>query len=175
MVSRILRQNGLPVYDCDAEAKRIMNSSGIILNEIINRFGEEVVDNGIINRKVLSNLIFNNALHRVWLNDLVHQAVRDDFFMFADSFKLNNKIFIETAIPYTARFEEFCNEFYLVEAPDDIRIQRIGVRNTMSKSEILARMNTQQLEYDSLPTDICRTIINDGIIPLLPQLNVLLN
>ena len=42
VVSRILRLRGDAVYDCDLEAKRIMDSSEEVLTALNGRYGDDV-------------------------------------------------------------------------------------------------------------------------------------
>ena len=56
VVSSILRVIGYSVYDCDSEAKRLMNESREIKDDLISNFGEE---------SILSNDSINTA-HIFW-------------------------------------------------------------------------------------------------------------
>ena len=46
VVSRLLRVEGYPVYDCDSQAKRIMDNDAEIQRQLQNAFGEDVVVDG---------------------------------------------------------------------------------------------------------------------------------
>ena len=59
VVSRLLRLMGVPVYDCDREAKRLMCESVDIREALIKVAGAEVYDAaGRLNRAYLSSFIF---------------------------------------------------------------------------------------------------------------------
>ena len=52
VVSRLLRLMGVPVYDCDREAKRLMDGEAAIRKALIEAVGAEVYDaSGRLNRR----------------------------------------------------------------------------------------------------------------------------
>ena len=62
----------------------------------------------------------------------------------------------------------------VVEAPDEVRVRRVMVRSALSRDEVTARMRAQQTEFLCLPSSRTRAILNDGVTPLLPQIDTLL-
>ena len=61
VVSNILRALEYPVYDCDSEAKRLMNDSNYIKSEISKKIScEAIALDGSINRSVLAKIVFND-------------------------------------------------------------------------------------------------------------------
>ena len=53
VVSRLLRVEGYPVYDCDSQAKRIMDNDAEIQRQLQNAFGEDVVVDGVIHLSLI--------------------------------------------------------------------------------------------------------------------------
>lgn len=175
VISRILRLKGYRVYDCDSEAKRIMESSQEIKIQIKQILSEScVTSDGQLNKKAIADIIFADEGKRNKLNSIVHKAVRDDF----NAICANQKekiIFIETAIPSTAAISDMADEIWLVTAPEALRIARVKMRNGLSESEISKRISSQNTEFDSLPAEKTSIIINDGVSPLLPIIDSLLS
>ena len=50
---------GVPIYIADDEAKKLMNN-GSVLEKIKKTFGEEFVDDNILNREKLAQIVFSN-------------------------------------------------------------------------------------------------------------------
>lgn len=174
IVSRILRQRDLKVYDCDFEAKRIMDSSPLIIEALKLKYGKMVINDGIIDRKALGDIIFSDKDERLWLNNIVHNAVKADILGQYSTFP-EQPFFVETAIPYTAGFIEMCSYFWLVKAPEMLRVERIKKRNSLSEKDILVRIESQRKEFDILPDSRTFTIINNESEALLPQIESLLS
>lgn len=168
IVSRVLRQWGFRVYDCDSEAKRIMDTSVEILHLLKDHFGDRVIAEGKINRAELGKIVFRDDGARKWINELVHEEVIKDILINAR--KSTSIFFVETAIPTTAAFSTFCHRFWLVECPDEIRIERVMARNGLTQEEVRNRINSQAKEFISLPAEKTIRIPNDGETPLLSKI-----
>lgn len=174
VVSRILRLNGYPVYDCDSEAKRIMETDGKVIEALIEILGEEAYSSeGFINRPYIASRIFSDAVLRGMVNSVVHQAVREDVDRFAR--KREGMVFCETAIPVTSRMTGMCEAVWLVTAPESERIERVKIRNGFSEEEIRRRIETQMEEFSGLDEGKTVSVSNGRDDLLLPRIHELLS
>ena len=65
------------------------------------------------------------------------------------------------------------DEVWDVTAPVELRIERVMSRNSMSREEVMRRIDAQSaVNYEPHPR--VRTIVNDEITPLLPQIQQLI-
>lgn len=154
VVSRILRLKGYPVYDCDSEARSLMESSEEILAALQGRFGEEcILECGGLNRGYIASRVFNDAEELTWLNALVHGAVREDVrdWVEAQASAGNEKLFVESAILYTSGLDKMCGRIWLVTAPEELRLERAMQRGGASEEDLRRRIESQRMEFDSLP------------------------
>lgn len=179
VVCHILKAIGYPVYDCDSRAKTLMDSD----EDIKRRLAEEIHDsvilmNGSIDRPRLSQLVFADAGKLLILNRIVHAAVREDiklwYNMLAEEAKLKGFsqpiAFVETAILYESEVDKMVDSVWEVTAPIETRIERVAKRNGLTRGQIEARIESQS----SLSRPSHRLIVNDGITPVLPQIESLL-
>ncbi|MCM1490234.1 MAG: dephospho-CoA kinase [Muribaculum sp.] len=149
VVSRILRLRGYAVYDCDSEARRIMDESEEVLSALNIRFGDDVCPvQGPIDRAALAIRVFGSDEHRLWLNALVHRLVRSDIEAWRDSIKRTGAkvCYVESAILFTSGLVGMCDEILLVTAPQNVRIERVMTRDNTNEQDILNRINSQQEE-----------------------------
>ena len=79
-VSRLLSEHwGIPVYDCDAAAKRLEEDDAQLRSALTQLAGPQVYDaEGHLQRRVLAAYIFGDATHAQAVNALVHPTVRRD-------------------------------------------------------------------------------------------------
>lgn len=168
VISSILRNLSFPVYDCDQQAKWLMTQSQIIRHRMTSLFGNEIyLDNGEINKKLLSHIIFNDATALEKVNNIVHPVVKDDILNWHHSMK--GKIhFVETAILTQAKMESMVDEVWVVTAPLSMRITRVMNRDNATSEQVLARINSQVDIADDLPIPV-KTIVNDGNHAIMPQ------
>lgn len=149
VVSRILRLRGEAVYDCDLEAKRIMDESEEVLTALNERFGDKVCPvGGPINRKALSRHVFGNDEHRLWLNSLVHRLVRVDIILWQNQFEKSgaSTVFVESAILASSGLAAICDEIWIVTAPEEERIERVKGRDGLDEEDIRKRIESQKEE-----------------------------
>ena len=154
VVSRILRLKGYPVYDCDSEARSLMESSEEILVALQGRFGEEcILECGGLNRGYIASRVFNDAEELTWLNALVHGAVREDVRDWVEAHASAGKeiLFVESAILYTSGLDKMCDRIWLVTAPEELRLERAMQRGGASEEDLRRRIESQRMEFDSLP------------------------
>lgn len=172
VVSRILSAMNYPVYDCDSEAKRLMDSSDTIKSAISKRiyYGAISSDNRI-DRSVLAEIVFKDKDKLRILNEIVHSAFKEDILKWCRG---KNIAFVETAILYQSGLDKIVDMVWEVVAPKEIRILRVIKRNNMSAEQVLDRIKAQDdflIEEKHPATYI---INNDGDEPVLPQINNLL-
>lgn len=163
------------VYDCDSRAKMLMDSSDEIKRQLRAEIADDVVmSNGEINRPLLAKYVFADKQLLTKLNTIVHGAVAADLQEWCSSYACEDKpLFVETAILYASGFVRFVDRIWRVDAPSEIRIERVIKRNNVSRESVEERIKAQAGEFaNSDNTDI---IINDGNTPVLPQLQKLLS
>ena len=174
VVSRILRLRGEQVYDCDLEAKRIMDSSEEVLTALHKRYGDAVCpEGGPICRPELARRVFGSDEERLWLNGLVHRLVRKDVARRHAACVAEGKerFFVESAILASSGLTAMCDEVWLVTAPEEIRVARTVARDSLSEEAIRSRIRSQHDEERLLLASgiPVKVIDNSGLIPLLPQ------
>lgn len=173
IISDILRAMGHKVYDCDTRAKALMDTDESIKNDLIDLISIDAVRNDrTIDRKLLSEIVFNDpdALSR--LNSIVHKAVRADLRRWRDT-SSDKTVWVETAILYASRLDREVDEVWEVTAPAELRVQRVMKRNSMSREQVLARISSQSTTAAQLHP-LTKAIVNDGVEPVLPQILSLL-
>ncbi len=162
------------VYDCDSEAKRIMDKSLFIKNKLNEIIHPQAVTDCIIDRKLISEIVFNDNEKLAALNKIVHTAVTDDIISLSSSLK-EDTLFIETAILYQSNLDKIVSDVWIVTAPVNVRIERVVKRNNCTPADVLARIKAQDSYQVPHPHPSTFTIVNDNETPVLPQIYNLLD
>ena len=148
MVAKIFEQLGVPVFNADDTAKQLMQTSPAIKTALIQPFGEEVYENGILPKAYLSSIVFFAA----------HQ-----FALLTAPYVIK-----EAALLFESSAVEGLDFVIGVTAPMPIRIQRIMQRDACTKQEAEKRMHHQI--NDTIKMRLCdKVIVNDEIQLLTPQ------
>ena len=178
VVSRLLRTMGYEVYDCDSEAKTIMDSSVEMHVALIESFGEDVLtESGGVDRKRLGNIVFSDNAKLKRLNEIVHHAVIEDLKNRINAYDIRSSrrdfFFFETAILFESGLDRLADRIWWVDAPRDIRIERVMKRNNLTRDEVEARISCQT---DSLPeAENVSLIANYGNYAVIPQVEALVS
>lgn len=163
---------GYPVFYSDIEAKKILNDSPGVRASMIEVFGEEAYSDGMLNRKFIAEKVFNDQNLLNAINGIVHPAVREAFFDWADV-QDSDLIFNEAAILFETGSYKHYDLNVLVTAPVSVRIDRVMKRDNVSEEEVVKRMEKQWTdEQKSSLADF--SIINDNTTMLIPQVIELL-
>ncbi len=174
VVSRILRLQGFQVYDCDTRARELMEKSDEIISSLKCRYGSEcILPEGRLDRGIIASKVFADEKERLWLNSLVHAEVRRDLDVWRN-FCPGDICFVESAIMVSSRLDRMCDEIWLVEAPEDLRLERALGRGGISRENLVLRMEAQRFEFDMLPEEKVRRISNNASGSLLSQITELL-
>ena len=153
-VSNLLRQKfGIPVYDCDAEAKRLTTTNAEIRRKLIQLVGPEVFDGQELNRKCLADYLFADPEHASKVNAIIHPTVLEGFRLWANR-QSEPIVALESAILYESGFNEYVDYVLFVDAPEEIRLKRAMQRDTAPEEKIRARMQMQHPELHRKQADI---------------------
>ena len=104
-VARILRLRGYEVYDCDLEAKRLMDESPEVRRSLRDRWGEDIYSaEDELDRRKVAQYVFADRREKAWLDSLVHGLVRDDVKRWVDTHTdyRHDTVFVESAILFTS-------------------------------------------------------------------------
>lgn len=169
-VARILRLRGYEVYDCDLEAKRLMDESTEVRRSLRDRWGEEIYSaRGELDRRKVAQYVFADRREKAWLDSLVHGLVRDDVKRWADTHTdyRHDTVFVESAILFTSGLADMCQEVWEVTASLDTRVERVMKRSGLTREQAMARIEAQIEEQKICQSRHTLQIVNDGATPLL--------
>jgi dephospho-CoA kinase len=168
LVCNILEKLGIPVYDADSQARRIMDEDSRLRKEIVELFGEEAYLDGRLNRRYLAGRVFGDQQMLKKLNKLVHPAVRKDYSRWVEH-QSAPYVVEEAAILFESGADRFMNMTVLVYAPVDLRISRVMKRDRVEEGKVLERMR-HQMDEEEKRKRADKVIINDEKELLLPQI-----
>ena len=149
-VCKVFELLGVPVFYADDEAKSLMINDLLLVSEIKDAFGKKAyLDAQTLNRKYISNLVFNNPKDLDKLNELVHPAV---FRAFDTWFTQQKSPYVlkEAALLFESKSYKKNNKNILVSCPLNLRLQRVIKRDQSTKEKVLERIATQFTEEQKL-------------------------
>lgn len=142
-VSNLLKERGIPIYNSDDEAKRLMVSDEGIRRDLMALLGEDVYQGDALNKSLLASYLFADAGNAARINAIVHPRVRADFSRWLSEHQDVEVAGLECAILYEAGFENTVDKVVMVYAPESLRIERAMKRDNATESQIRARIAAQ--------------------------------
>ncbi len=160
-VAHYFAELGITVIDADVISHRITAAGSEAHNKIVDKFGTEILqDNGELNRRYLRDLIFQNAEAKKWLENLLHPVIMQEMLSQAEQ---ANSPYCILVIPLLLEcdLQESVDLILVVDAPEEMQIQRSMKRDNITQTEVEAIMATQVSRKQRLAAadDI---IVNDG-------------
>ena len=168
MVSRLLEVLGVPVYISDLETKKLMVSDSFIREELSALLGAEVYAGGTLNKPLLASYLFGSPEHAQKINGIVHPRVKEDFRRWTQCRAASSIVGIESAILVEAGFAGEVDAIVMVYAPEEVRISRAVWRDASSR-ELIEKRIRSQMDDEEKRKYADFVIVNDGEIPLIPQ------
>ena len=150
-VSKICKHLGFKVYNSDDRAKEIVSEDSNIKKRIISLFGNNVYKNGVLDRKFLSDKIFNDKSSLQNINSIIHPAVKKDF----KNWVINNSnekiLFKESALLFESGAYKELDKIILIVSDKNLRISRVLNRDKLrKKKEIESIIDKQINEVDAI-------------------------
>jgi len=149
-VAKLFKELGVPVYNSDLRAKKLMNNSKGIRTAVIDLLGKDSYELERLNKKYIADRVFSNKELLQRLNSIVHPAVRKDFSRWVKK-KKTSYVIQEAAILFENNAYSNFDKIILVKAPKEVRLERIIARDNGSNEEILARMENQWDDSKKIP------------------------
>lgn len=133
---------GVPCYESDSRAKKLMHEDLELIYQIKALFGDEIYENDKLNRSKLADLVFADKSKLERLNALVHPRVKKDFQSFVNQ---QDAVYVikEAAILFETGAAKDCDATILVTAPEKLRTERVMKREKTNVAHIKSRMNHQ--------------------------------
>lgn len=167
-VAKIFSLLGIPVYSADDAAKEIMVKDPLLVAQIREHFGDAAYfDDGSLNRKHISNIVFADKAQLEVLNSLVHPATIRDSEAWARR-QASPYVLKEAALMYETESFHHVDKVIVVSAPQALRIQRVMKRDGVDRNAVLARMHKQLDEAIKLKL-ADYVIYNDEQQMVIPQ------
>ena len=148
-ICQMMENEGVPVYYSDVHAKQLMNQNESLKDSIKERFGKESFYNGMLNRKWIASIVFDDATALNDLNNLVHPVVQKDYLNWLSQ-QTKDIVAYESAILIEHGKQGNFDFVILVQCPEKIRSVRIQKRDGLTLDEVQARTRFQLQEEEKI-------------------------
>lgn len=160
-VAALLRKAGLPVFDADAEVRRLQSTPGPVLDSI-QAMVPGVVRDGALDRHALRRAVMAHPELLSRLEALIHPYVRRARARFLAFWRARGAPWVVLDIPllFETGMQRVCDHVLVVSAPRWVQARRVAARRGMTQAEARALMARQT--PDALRVRGADTVLRTG-------------
>ena len=160
-VAAFLYSEGVPVFDCDAAAKAVYDEDPALVARLEERLGLRLrLDDGSFDRKALAEAVFSSAEALGEVAKEVLPAVLEKLDEWKASLDSPLAVVESATILSKPLFDGSYDSAVLVDAPFELRLERVLARGGISREDALRRISAQSFDLSKIDG----TIVNDGTL-----------
>ncbi len=142
IASKIFEVLGIPVYQADAAAKRVMETNPVLKNQLIEQFGNDAFVDGKLNRSYIAEIIFNDKEKLQLINSLVHPYTIQDGIEWMKK-QTTPYAIKEAALIFESGSQSNFDYIIGISSPQTLRLNRTLKRDNINRELVLERMENQ--------------------------------
>ena len=172
-VSDCFKKLGTQVIDADIISHEVSGPSGSAFEEILSEFGSEILDEkGLINRKKMRAIIFNDPSQKKILEKIIHPKVRDEMFQRINKSD-DHYLIVSVPLLVETGMHQIMDRNLLVDCSEDTQIERLMHRDKITLNEAKAILKNQASRSDrkKIADDL---IVNENNVTLIELENEVL-
>lgn len=141
-VSDYLKEKGYTIIDAD-KLGHVALTSEDVKRRLSETFGANILVNNEISREVLGKLVFGNDNNLKKLNNIIHPKIKELILKLQEEHENEDLVFLDIALLYEANFVDLVEKVAVVYVDEDVQLERLMTRNSLSKGEALKRIESQ--------------------------------
>jgi len=146
-VARMFEELGAKVIDADRIGHELLGSTQPPYNEILRRFGKEVLDaSGEIDRRRLGSIVFSDAAKLRDLNAILHPRIIERVEAEAQRYRAQDPravILVDAALIFEAGIGSRFTKLLVAWCPPEMQIERLMAKAGLSRKKAEQRVASQ--------------------------------
>lgn len=147
VVAQMLESLGAPMIDTDILARWVVEPEKPAWKEIVAYFGDEVLEeNGCLDRKRLSDIVFRDPVKRKKLESFTHPAIMEELARQVNEIAMKDpEAIIQAVVPLLIEINQqhHFHKVLVVHVPKEIQIERLVKRDGIRKEEAAGILEAQ--------------------------------
>jgi dephospho-CoA kinase len=142
-VAQLFEKKGIKIIDADHLARILTQPKQEAFNKIVEHFGGNIVlPDGLLNRRLLRNIIFTDTHQRLWLEQLLHPLIRIEMKREIESAQSSYCIIVIPLL-FETKPNPLINRILVVDTTEEQQLQRIQTRDQSTLEEAKAILQSQ--------------------------------
>jgi dephospho-CoA kinase len=153
-VSGVLAGLGCHVVDADELARKVVERGTDGLRRVSEAFGREVLrEDGTLDRAALGSLVFGDEERRALLNSILHPLIMAEQDALLNQWELEDPRgvgIVDAALLIESGGYRRFDKLIVVHCRPDVQLERLMLRNGLSREDASARINAQLPQEEKL-------------------------
>ena len=156
-VSRYLKTKGYQIIDADLIAREVVEPGQPALVRLTEEFGREILlEDGSLDRRKLAQLAFSSPEGKEALDRITHGAIFQRIDELQEQYETEFSsqegavIFLDVPLLFETGLDRKADLVWVVDVPDELRVQRVVLRDGLTEEEIWARIKNQMSREEKL-------------------------
>lgn len=175
-ISNQLRSLGFVVWDIDGWVKTLYNKKTFLKD--IEKVFPQVFKDGVLYKRDLRNLVFNNPKELKKLEDIIHPMLKKQLKQHIRVFaKYEEVVFIDVALLFEMGWDKYCYKIILADVPCEVAKNRVMARDKISAKDFekinnkqIKNIDKQHLSDIVINTDISENMLRKNLIEIVELL-----
>lgn len=147
LVARAFKELGAHIIDADRIVHELLEPEQEAWREVVDHFGRGILfPDNVIDRRKLGEIVFNDAEKREWLNKCLHPKVFAGYTCRVNHLRDREPdaiIVLDAALLIETGYHRNMDKIVVVYAEREQQIERLAARDTLTRSQALARIASQ--------------------------------
>ena len=143
LVSNYLKQKNYQIIDCDEISHYVLTIPSVILL-LEKEFGKQIIIDGVVNRKLLAEIVFNDVEKKSQLEFIVFPEILEEI-----KKQIKEKkgiVFLDAPLLFEYNLEYLTEKIIVVKSDKEVQIQRLIKRDNINE-EYALKKNTFSVTY----------------------------
>ncbi len=138
--SALAEKKGVYVIDCDKIARQVTEGGSECLLKLAEVFGEDIIKEGELDRKLLASRAFSDENKKQLLEDTIFPFILN---LVLEKIEKSEKqtVLLDAPTLYESGIDEFCGDVIAVLGEREIRKERIIKRDFLTEEQAEVRLN----------------------------------
>lgn len=176
-IAKELRKFGFTVFDVDGWVRRLYFKHDFI-SSIVFHFPETAVD-GVFNKRLLRNLVFDDNKKLKKLESLIHPFLKDQLKeVIRKNAFIDDLFFLDVALLFEMGWDKYCDLVLVADVDTEIQKQRVMKRDNVSAEHFEKINNVQMSQAEKISladvvieTDVPMNLLKVQLLSVIEGLN----
>lgn len=172
-VTELFASHGVQYVDADIVAREVVMPGTPCLAAISAHFGTDILQaNGELNRASLRQRVFSNSADKLWLEQLLHPAIRQELLTQLAALTSPYALLVAPLL-LENKLNQYVQRVLVIDLPESLQLQRAMARDSANEQQIKTIMAAQisRPERLKLADDIIKN--DSSIADLTPRVAAL--